>query len=71
MLPSFQLTGLHGNVDRANKSVHNEKTDLDRSRLSSSWIQMISVYIARRAKNKNDDVDPWYGKELTVTTVLK
>jgi len=66
MLPSFQLTSLHGNVEMANKNVQKEKSALDRSRLSSSWIQMISLYIATRAKNKKNEVP-----EKSVTTNLK
>lgn len=71
MLPSFKLTELHGNVRDANKIVQKEQTELDRSRLSTSWLQRISVYIACRAQNKKDNVDPLYDKDLTVTSILK
>ena len=71
MLPSFQLTSLHGNVESANKAMQSEKSALDKSRLSSSWIQMISQYIATRAKNKKNEADAFGGNEMTVTTKLK
>ena len=67
MLPSFQLTSLHGNVESANKTMQSEKSALDKS----SWIQMISQYIATRAKNKKNEADAFGGNEMTVTTKLK
>lgn len=71
MLPSFRLTSAHGHVEKANKDLRSQQTSLDKSRMSTTWIQRISLYVACEKKNIDDKINPIYDKHSNLTTIVK
>jgi hypothetical protein len=71
MLPAFRLTSAHGDVEKANKDLRSHPTPLDKSRMSTTWIQRISLFVACEKKNIDNKFNPIYDKYSAVTTVVK
>ena len=71
MLPAFRLTLTHGDVEKANKDLRSHQTPLDKSRMSTTWIQRISLFVACNKKNIDNKINPMYDKYSAVTTVVK